>query len=331
MDKATRHTILQSGVNLLSKLESAGFSPVMLALFVLLAVIPLFLGDEYVMRLMVVSLLLGGQAMLFDFTASSIDIINFGFAGFVGLGAYTSGLLAIKLGLSPWIGLPAAAIASGAVGLLTGLLTLRLRGIYAAVMAWFVGLSLMAIASAWIGLTRGTRGINVPFLLDTAAMRPYYYVLLPVVLLIYITLAMINKSKLGLAFRAIGQNVEAAQASGINPTRFKVLNWTTSTAFAGLLGGFYGHFIGILIPSVMATDRTVEVLALSYIGGPGSLWGGILAAFLVTPIFDYLKSLMEFRLIIYAGLLGATIVFYPDGLAGTLRGLLDNVKTKMRS
>ncbi|HIC90019.1 MAG TPA: branched-chain amino acid ABC transporter permease, partial [Anaerolineae bacterium] len=241
--------------------------------------------------------------------------VNFGFAAFLGLGAYTSALLATKLGVSPWIGIFVGAISAGLLGFLTGVLTLRLRGIFAAVMAWFVGLSLMAITANVPELTRGYRGLNVPLFLGTAARRPYFYILLPMLLLTYVVLRKVTKSYIGLAFRAIGQNLDAARASGINPTKYRVFNFTLSCAFAGFLGGFYAHFLGILTPDIMHTKHTVEVLALTYIGGRGSMWGGLLAAFIFIPLFEYLKPLMEIRLVIYGLLLVLVMIFYPGGLA----------------
>lgn len=316
MQKAERIPTIALKTHLLARLESLGLSPLALTLLTILAIAPLLIKDEYILHLMVVSLFFGAQAMAFDFTVGFINVVNFGFAAFVGLGGYTSALLAVKLGCSPWIGLIAGAVAAGMLGFLTGILTLRLRGIFAAVMAWFVGLALMALTAAMVDLTRGMLGLHVPLFLDTTARRPYFYILLPMAIGTYVALRTVTNSHIGLAFRAIGQNLGAARASGVDPTRYKVINWTLSCAFAGLLGVFYAHFIGILTPDVMHTKHTVEVLALSYIGGRGSLWGGLLAAFLVIPIFEYLKPLMEIRLIIYGLLLILTMIFYPGGLAG---------------
>jgi hypothetical protein len=95
-------------------------------------------------------------------------------------------------------------------------------------------------------------------------------------------LTAVIRSDLGLAFRAIGQNLQAARASGINPTRFLVINFTLSCAFAGWLGGFYAHYYGILTPDIILTSHTVEVLAVAYIGGRGSLWGPAIIAFPLT-------------------------------------------------
>jgi branched-chain amino acid transport system permease protein len=276
---------------------------------------PFLIRNQYLLNLMVMSLYFGAQAMAFDFTAGYIGIVNFGFAGFLGLGAYISALLSLRAGLSPWWTVWIGAAGAAVLGWLTGLLTLRLRGIFAAVMAWFVSLELLALCAALAPLTRGFSGLNVPLFVDSGDRRPYYYILLAISGLSYLVLRAVTRSRIGLAFRALGQNLEVARASGINPRKYRVLNFTLSCFFAGLLGGFYGHSVGILTPEVMHTRHTVEVLALAYIGGRGTLWGGVLAAFLIIPLFEYLKPLFEIRLVIYGLMLIAVIVLYPNGLA----------------
>ncbi len=314
-----------------SALQSAGIPlPALIALAVLV-VAPVFIGDEYTLHLMVVALLFGAQAMAFDMTAGFINVVNFGFAAFVGLGAYTSGILATRFGLSPWFGFIFAPITAGLLGFLTGVLTLRLRGIYAAVMAWFVGLTLMSLAIANVDITRGQLGLIVPLLLPTTAQLPYYYIILALAVGTFVILRMVTHSHIGLAFRAIGQNLDAARASGVDPTKYRVLNFTLSCSLAGLLGVFYAHYIGILTPNVMQTQQTVQVLALAYIGGRGSIWGGLLAAFLVIPIFESLKQLFEIRLIIYGLLLILTMILYPTGLAGILASVMEWIRRRRAS
>jgi branched-chain amino acid transport system permease protein len=129
-----------------------------------------------------------------------------------------------------------------------------------------------------------------------------------------------------LAFRAIGQNYDAAQASGVNPTRYKLLNFTISSACAGLFGGFYAHYVGIVTPDVMNMGYTLEIMALSFIGGSGSLLGGVFAAFLLIPMFDSLKRLMEYRLILYGMLLILVMIFYPAGLAGLYQTAIQKIR-----
>lgn len=305
-----------------------GLSWPVLVLFALLSVGPLLTNDQYILRLFVISLMFGVLAMVFDFTGGYINAVNFGFAAFTGLGAYTSALLVLRLGVSTWVGLLAAFVTAGVLGFVTGILTLPLRGIYISLMAWFVGMALMAATTAMTNVTRGSQGLIVPRLYEGATVVSTYYILLAIALLMYAGLRLIINSYIGLAFRAIGQNFEVARASGINPTRYKLINFTISCACAGLIGAYYGHFVGILTPDVMDTGHTMEVMALSYIGGSGSLIGGWVAAFLIIPTFDYLKSLMEIRLIIYGLSLVVIMIVYPAGLSGLAQTLTANLRAR---
>jgi len=312
-----------------TRLYSRAGSIVLLLVAVVLPFIPPFNGQDY-QRWLVGAAFMAGMAVAFDFTAGYINIVNFGFAAFVGVGAYMSGLLAANLGISPWIGMVIGGVASGFIGLLTGMLVLRLRGIYAAVMTWFVGLALMGLARNLTDITRGSLGLNVPLLLDTPDNLPYYYVALGLLLITILVLTLVIRSKFGLAFRAIGQNLQAAKASGINPTRFLVINFTLSCFFAGILGGFYAHYYGILTPDIMLTSHTVEVLAVAYIGGRGSLWGPAIIAFPLTIAVELMRTnlsgLPGLHLVIYGMLLIAVMIFWPGGFAGVIR----NVGTRLQ-
>jgi branched-chain amino acid transport system permease protein len=302
-------------------LRSAGLTPLGLALILALVVLPFipFFKEEHILRWMIGAALIAAQAIAFDFTVGYINVVNFGFAAFLGLGAYTSALLAVRLGVSPWIGTFVGGVAAAIVGFLTGALTLRLRGIFAAVMAWFVGLALLGLARNLTDLTRGPLGLSCPTFLQTPSNRPYFYIVLTMMLVVYVVLKRVTQSHIGLAFKAIGQNIEAARASGVNPTRYRVINFTLSCFFAGWLGGFYAHYYGILTPDVLHTRRTVEVLAVAYIGGRGSIWGGALTAFPFIFFIEWLRSTLTafpgLHLVIYGLLLILVMIFYPGGLA----------------
>ncbi len=312
-------------------IQRVGFSPLGFFLLIILFVLPYIppFDQEHILRWMITGAFLAAQSVAFDFTAGYINVVNFGFAALLGLGAYTSGMLANtrptiipQLGISPWIGIWVGAIVAGLVGLLLGMLTLRLRGIFAAVMAWFVGIALLGIVNNMTEWTRGPLGMAPPSLLARGAgNRPYFYIILGMLLVVYITLKLVTKSNYGLAFRAIGQNFDAARASGINPTKYRVFNFTLSAFFAGWLGGFYAHYFGSLTPqTLMHTSKTVEVLAIAYIGGRGSLWGGIAVAFPFVFFIEYLRSnltqLPGLHLVIYGVLMILVMVYYPAGFSG---------------
>jgi len=309
-------------------LRKAGLPPLGILLLILLALAPVALQDEFWTRLLIGALMSASLAMAFDFTAGYINTMNFGFAAFWGFGAYTSTLLALKMGLSPWLGMIVGAIGAGILGLLVGVLTLRLSGIFASCMTWFVALTMMAICANWTSLTAGNSGLTAPYLLNTDSNTPYFYLILLFTVAIYMGLILIAKSHIGMAFKAIGQDPQAAAASGINITYYKVFNMTVSCAIAGLIGGFYAHFIGILTPDMMNTSHTVESIAISYIGGRGSIWGSFIAALLIIPGLEYMKNLMALRMVLYGALLIMFMLFYPTGLAGICNSVYKLLKRK---
>lgn len=321
---------IQEMNRLTAGLRFLGFSPLGALMLVLLAVLPLIppFNQEHMIRWLITGAFFAAQAAAFDFTSGFINVVNFGFAAFVGLGAYTSAILAneqpfliVRPGISPWVGIWIGALVAGLAGLGLGVLTLRLRGIYAAVMAWFVGIALLGIARNWTGLTRGPLGLHPPLLLESPDNLPYFYIILVMMIVTYVTVKLIVGTKMGLAFKALGQNPDAARASGINPTLYRVSNFAISCAFAGWLGGFYSHYIGSLTPeTIMHTSRTVEVLVLVYIGGRGSVWGGMAVAFPFVFFMEYLRSkftdLPGLHLVIYGLLMTLVMIYYPTGFAG---------------
>ncbi len=296
-------------------------TPLGALLLIFLAILPLIppFNEQYLIRWLTIIAFTGASAIAFDLTAGFVNIVNFGFAAILGLGAYTSALLAVKVGLSPWIGIFVGALASGILGFLTGLLTLRLRGIFAAVMAWFIGLALMGLCIKMVWLTRGPLGLRVSRMIDTSSNEPYYYMVLIMLLVVYIICRWVTRSKMGLAFKAIGQNMEAARTSGVNPTYYRIVNFTISCTIAGWLGGFYAHYMGILTPDLMHTSKTVEVLAVAYIGGRGSLWGGAFLAFPFLMAMELIRSgasnLPGLHLVIYGIILIVVMIYLPGGVA----------------
>ncbi len=304
-----------------------GLSPAGLVILVIGLISLCLVDNEYYIRTLTTALMYGALAMAFDFTSGYINIVNFGFAAFWGLGAYVTGCLSYHLGWSPWAGLVAAVLAAAALGLFLGLLTIRLGGIFAACMTWFVAMAMLSVASNWVGVTRGATGLTIPLLYQQEANFPYLATVIIMVLLTYFILSLLIRSKAGLAFQAIGQDIQAAAISGIDANFYKVMNFTISCAFAGFLGWFMAHYVGVLTPQVLHTRATVEIMVISYIGGRGSLWGGLAAAIIIIPAMEQLKSvqalsdMMELRLVLYGILMIVVMIYYPGGLSGLWNAL----------
>ncbi len=288
------------------------------------------LGDQYMVRWFTLAAFFAACTIVFDFTSGFINIVNFGFMAFAGLGGYASAIIVLRTGASPWIGMLFAMLITGICGFFTGIITLRLRGIFAAVMTWFVALSLMGTATKLVSLTQGPSGLIVPKLYQTASNYPYYYTAVLMMVICYIVCAGVLRSKNGVAFLAIGQNMEAARASGINPVYYRLLNFTVSCILTGALGSFYAHYYGVLTPDVMHTSKTVEVLAISFVGGRASLWGGAITAFpfilAMENVRSALSNLPGVHLVIYGFFLIFIMIYYPGGFAGIYNQMIDKLK-----
>lgn len=311
------------------------FTPFGLTALVVLFLLPLIppFNQEYLLRWLISAAFIAALAVAFDFTAGFINIVNFGYAAIMGLGGYTSAILAERIGLSPWLGMLAGGLLSGFLGFVIGAITLRLRGIFAACLAWFFGLALMGLATKMVWLTRGPLGMRVDRLFETQSNAPYYYLCLTMMVVIYVICKWCTRTKMGLAFKAIGQNMEAARTSGINPIFYRLVNFTLSCALAGWLGGFYAHYYGILTPDIMHTAKTVEVLAVAYIGGRGSLWGGAAIAFPFIFAMELVRSsltnLPGLNLLLYGLLLILVMIYYPGGFAEFFNTYLRKPKNQL--
>ena len=302
---------------------AVGLSPAGLAVLILGIVALCSIEDEATIRLLTTALMYGALAMAFDFTSGYINIVNFGFAAFWGLGAYVTGCLCWHLGWNPWAGLVFSILIAAMLGLMLGLLTIRLGGIFAACMTWFVAMAMLSVANTWVTMTRGATGLTIPLLFKGADNFPYLATMAVILLLTYFILSILIRSKAGMAFQAIGQDIQAATISGINANYYKIMNFTISCAFAGFIGWFMAHYVGVLTPiGVLHTRVTVEIMVISYIGGRGSLWGGLVAALIIIPTMEQLKSIqalsdmMELRLVLYGVLMIMVMIYYPGGLSG---------------
>jgi len=287
-------------------------------LLVISVVIPPLLKNDYVNSVLVSCLLWAGMSTAFDLTAGYIRVTNFGFAGFFAAGAYTSALLAHYFGVSPFIGMLPALLVAAVFGALVGYLTLRVHGIFAACFSWFIAETLKYILAATPEVTRGYHGLEVPVFFWIAKL-PYYYLILVVYIVELIILLKIVRGKIGFAFRIIGEDETAAKTIGVNVTYYKVLCFTVSCLFAGLLGAFYAHYIGMLTPDVSSLLYTIPALAICYVGGRGTLWGSLPSAYMIIILFEVFRPLWAYRFIIYGILLIVVMIWAQGGLASLIR------------
>jgi branched-chain amino acid transport system permease protein len=304
------------------------------ALLALTAAIPALVGGRYIPSIFTSILLFFILGALFDFMLGYLSIVNFGIAGFLCAGAYASALSVKFLGISPWVGLLIGGVAALVLGVITGALTLRLRGIYVGLTTLFVMETLRFVISNSRDVTRGVSGLSVgifPPIGDLTFQRSnplaYYYVLLILVSITYACLHFIVYSKIGLVFRAIRDDDLGVSVLGLDIVRYKLLNFAVGSFFVGVFGAFYGNYIGILVPTPQefGIERTVEILTIAYIGGRGTLWGSLLGAIALVGMQELLRDFNQWRLICYGSFLIVIILGFPGGLAGAVRDLTTKI------
>ncbi len=312
------------------KLSSAwtylGAGGVLLALLV----VPATADNDYITAVFISILLFFILAALFDFMLGFLNIFNFGIGGFMALGAYTSGLLVHHFGVSPWAGLLAGGVSTLVLGVFAGVITLRLRGIYVGLTTLFLAEFVLFALSNLREYTRGAAGLQVPTFpdlfgisFDRSEPLALYFVLVAICVVIYACLHLLVRSRIGLVFKAIRDDQLRASVLGFDVVRYKLLNFAIASFFIGIVGAFYGTYIGILVPTTQefGIARSTEILTIAYVGGRGTLWGSLLGAFTLIGMQEGFRVVDEWRLVLYGAFLIFVLMVFPQGLAGGVKQL----------
>ena len=248
--------------------------------------------------------------------AASLNLINgytgqfsLGHAGFMAVGAYVSVVLTANLHVPFLVALLAGGAAAGALGCLIGLPTLRLSGDYLAIAT--LGLSeIIRIVLMNIQYVGGAAGFSgIPHL------TTFPWVFFSLLATLFVIKNFVNSTH-GRACIAIRENEIAAEAMGVNTTKYKVMAFTIGAAFAGVAGGLFAHIFYIITPLSFTFMQSFNYLIMVVLGGLGSITGAIAGAFVVTFISAILADWPEYRMIIYALALILLMFYRPQGLFG---------------
>ncbi len=284
-------------------------------LLALAALLPLALGG-YGRHIAVVALYYAILASSWNLLAGYTGVFSLAHHAFAALGGYASGLLVVRAGLPIPAGIAAAALLATAVGYLLGLLTLRMRAIYLALATWAFAESLRLVVAAEYEFTRGDLGLRVPHLLGTSSPLVHYYVFLALALVTLAALRGLLASRVGYRLRALRDDEEAAETSGIDTVRWKKLAFAASSGIAGIAGAFYGHYIGLLSPVAIKFTEMALIVMMAIIGGLGTFFGPPAGAVLLEVLSEALRLSGEIRMVAFALLVIAVMRLYPPGLAG---------------
>jgi ABC-type branched-subunit amino acid transport system ATPase component/ABC-type branched-subunit amino acid transport system permease subunit len=290
-------------------------------------VYPLVSNDLFYQNLIILSLLFAIGAVGLNVIMGWGGYISLGQSAFIGLGAYTVGILATRVGGSPFVWLPAAGLIAALFALVLGAVATRLRG-HSFVIATIAALFLLQIvATNWRGFTHGTTGITLPIPQWDVAYQnwPFYYSLLGLLILAVLVSWRIRKTKFGTGLVAIREDEDKAATVGIDTPVYKSLGFAASAVFLGMAGGVYAYYLTFLDPSGMFDIiLSVQIVLAVIIGGRGTIWGPVLGAFLIEGINELANQQLgggNSRLLIFGGLLALAILVLPKGIIPSIEEL----------
>lgn len=288
--------------------------------------------EAYFLHLVVMVCIYAVLAMSLNLAIGYTGLLNLGHVAFFAIGAYTSALLALGLGVPFWLGLVAGALLAALAGYLLSFPTIRLKGDYLALGTLGFSIIMESVLKNWSSLTRGPLGlpgIPKPSLFGFAFTPLWSYALLAVLVALgtFLFLRLVAESPFGRVLRAIRDDEVAAKTLGKDTVRAKTAALTLSACFAGVAGSLYAHYISFIDPSSFSLAQTILLFSMVLIGGTSSLLGSVAGAALLILLPEPLRFLPlpssiigGMRQALYALLLILVILKRPQGLLGERSG-----------
>lgn len=296
---------------------------IFLVLFLLLAsTFPAYL-PKYILHIVIYIMITSIAVMGLGILGASGQVSN-AQGAFYGIGAYTSALLCVKFGMSFWLSLLFVIAAACIVGLIVGLPTIKVSGLYLIMTTLGVNEIVYLVMMNFISLTGGPQGVSkipVPKIFGFAfrSMTSFYYLAFIAILFFSILSIRIYRSRLGLYFFAVNKSDIASNMNGVNVVKTKLLAFIISAIYGGVAGALYASYIGYIHPDNFKTDVSILFLTMSIFGGQRSIIGMICATAVLTIATEYFRFIGEYRLIAYGLVLILGMIYMPEGIGGKLK------------
>ncbi len=285
--------------------------------------------DKFYLHLVIMMLFYAAVSSAWNIVGGFAGQLSLGHAAFFGIGAYTSTLLFIDLGVSPWIGMLIGAALATLVAGAIGYPSFRLRGPFFTLVTIAFAEVLRILTIYAHDFTKGSIGISVPFRPAVGnfifrQLSAYVFVALAFMLITVLVSLWIESSRLGYYLAALREDEDAAQALGIDTARYKLVAVLVSAFFTSLAGTFYAQYIFYIEPfQTFSLDFSVLLAMMAIIGGIGTVWGPVAGAFLVTPLQEILQAKLGghfqgLHLVIYGTVLIVVVILLPQGIVPSL-------------
>lgn len=277
--------------------------------------LPLLTTDPYWLHVLIMSALNVSLALSLR-VLWNVGVLSCGHAALMGVGAYASALLATGVGVSPWLGIVAGAVAAIAVAVGLGYLSLRLRGIYFVLVTFAFNEVFFLVVNRWRDVTGGPSGIvGIPRFPGLPPGRvPDYYLALVLLGLTVAVLHRLEISRVGAIWFAIRDSDLRAQCVGINVVFYRVLAFVASAVFAGAWGAFYAHYVRVIAPSDFTVWQSVYIQLYMIVGGAAAFAGPLVGGSVLTIGTELIRATGPLVSVIYGVLLMVVMLFLPGGL-----------------
>ncbi|MBN2050525.1 MAG: branched-chain amino acid ABC transporter permease [Spirochaetales bacterium] len=297
---------------------------------VLSVLLPLFfLKNHYIIHIFTLALIYVIASVGLNIQVGSANMTNFSQGAFFGIGAYTSALMTVKLGLSFWIAFPSAVLVAGIFGFLMGLPTLKTREFHLSLVtiAFAYVAYLLILNMRWTGGADGIAGVPKPTIFGLSIFKTvrlgglripwttfyYYFTLLFVGIGIYFAWKLHN-SWIALGWNAIREDEISSKCYGLDLNKIKLSAFFIGSLYAGAAGSLYVHFVGFISTESMAFSVGLLMVCMVILGGMDNILGVILGTVLLIVIPEKFRAFQDFRLLFYGIILILMLIFRPQGL-----------------
>jgi branched-chain amino acid transport system permease protein len=299
--------------------------------------LPLTVNSPFVIDIFIRVLLFAFIGVAWNLMGGYAKQLSLGHAAYFGLGAYTSTILLIRFGVSPWIGILAGGIVAALASLPIGALCFRLRGPYFAIATIATAQVLMLLFLKFRDFAWGAEGTTLPnlgespLMMQFGAKAAYYYIALALLAFGLAITHLIERSWMGYYLIAVGEDEDAAEAIGVNALKIKRHIYMLSAFLTALAGTFYVQYIYFIDPNTaFSFNVSVEAALVSIVGGIGTLWGPVVGTVLLETTSALLQSWLGgghggVQLTVYSLILIAVILWRPSGLIGVLSATYERI------
>lgn len=298
-----------------------------IACLAVLLAMPIIVGESYLF-LCANFLIMALFAMSYNLLFGKAGMLSFGHAAYYGIGAYTVAILGDKLSVGILTGLLVAPVAAAAAALAVGFFTVRLSGMYFAMLTLAFGQLIYTVVFGWYDFTGGDNGLPVAMPEWLLSATHFYYLTLAVVAVAVSVLRIISASAFGAALGAIRENPQRAAFIGLNVRMYQLAAFVIAGAFAGIAGGLRAPLEQMAFPSLLYWTQSADPVLMALAGGIGTFVGPIVGAAVFTFVNFAVTSYTDYPLLAFGLLVLLIVLFLPGGVAGAAEAAWRRLRTK---